>query len=86
MKKPARHPAIPLAGSPRIARNALRIALFVGTLLNLLNQGPRVWAGEPVSWLHLLLNYLVPFCVATYSAVKNELSRRPPPAPDPLKP
>jgi hypothetical protein len=69
------HPALALACSPRIARNAVRIALFVGTLLNLINQGPRVWSGEPVSWLHLALNYIVPFCVATYSAVKNERSR-----------
>jgi hypothetical protein len=26
--------------------------------------------------LHLLLNYLVPYCVSSYSAAKNEMMRR----------
>ncbi len=60
----------------RIMVGALRIALVVGTVLNFLNQGQHLWAGEGLSWWHLVLNYLVPYCVATYSAVKNELNRR----------
>lgn len=61
--------------SRRIALNALRIALVVGTILNLINQGEAIFSGGAVSWLHVLLNYLVPYCVASYSAAKNELSR-----------
>lgn len=61
--------------SRRIAINALRIALVVGTVLNLINQGEAIFAGGMISWPHVLLNYLVPYCVASYSAAKNELNR-----------
>lgn len=59
---------------PHIVKNALRIAAVVGTLLNLINQGPAWLDGEAISWLHLLLNYLVPYSVASYSAARNEAS------------
>lgn len=58
-----------------IALAALRVALVVGTLLNLINQGERLLAGWPPSWFHVALNYLVPFCVSGYSAARNELRR-----------
>lgn len=61
--------------SRRIAINALRIVLVVGTVLNLINQGEAIFSGGAVSWLHVLLNYLVPCCVASYSAAKDELNR-----------
>lgn len=63
-----------LASQARILRNALRIALCVGTVLNLINQGANLFGTAPVSWPHVCLNYLVPFCVATYSATANELA------------
>lgn len=62
--------------SRRIASSALRIALVVGTLLNGINQGPALLAGDGISWTHCLLNYLVPYCVATYSAARNQVSRK----------
>ncbi len=55
---------------------ALRVALVVGTVLNLINQGGRVVDGQPLSWFHVALNYLVPYCVSSYSAARNELRRR----------
>lgn len=58
-----------------VAVNALRIALFVGTALNLINQGGAILSGSGVSWVHLVLNYAVPYCVASYSAAKNQTSR-----------
>lgn len=58
-----------------IALAALRVALVVGTVLNLINQGDRLLAGLPPSWFHVALNYLVPFCVSGYSAARNELRR-----------
>lgn len=61
--------------SRRIALNSVRISLVVGSILNMINQGPRVWHGDHPSWLHVGLNYLVPFCVATYSAVRNEIDQ-----------
>ncbi len=59
----------------RIVMNSLKIALVVGTLLNLINQGEVLLHGNDISWFHLLLNYLVPYCVASYSAAKNEIAR-----------
>lgn len=61
--------------SRRIVLNSIRISLVVGTVLNMINQGPRFWHGDQPSWLHVGLNYLVPFCVATYSAVRNEIDQ-----------
>lgn len=58
-----------------IATNALRIALFVGTTLNLINQGDALLSGSGGSWVHLVLNYAIPYCVASYSAAKNQISR-----------
>jgi hypothetical protein len=54
--------------------NALRVALVVGSALNLINQGGAWLAGSGISWIHLLLNYLVPYSVASYSAAKMELT------------
>ncbi|PKO80941.1 MAG: hypothetical protein CVU19_09820 [Betaproteobacteria bacterium HGW-Betaproteobacteria-13] len=65
-----------LALSPAIVSNALRVALVVGTILNLINQGPPLISGEAVSWLHVFLNYLVPYCVSSYSAASHERARR----------
>lgn len=55
---------------------AIKVALVVGTILNLINQGGRVMEGLPPSWFHVVLNYLVPYCVSSYSAARNELRRR----------
>lgn len=59
-----------------IVNNALRVAVVVGTVLNLINQGDAIWSGTGISWGHIALNYLVPYCVATYSATCQELRRQ----------
>lgn len=64
-----------LAAGRRIAVNAARICAVVGTLLNLINQGGALLAGHRLSIVHLLLNYLVPYGVATYSAVQLRLQQ-----------
>jgi hypothetical protein len=53
-----------------ITGNAFRVSLVVGTVLNLINQGNALFRQVAVSWPHVLLNYLVPFYVAYYSAVR----------------
>ncbi|MGE0113589.1 MAG: nitrate/nitrite transporter NrtS [Steroidobacteraceae bacterium] len=63
-----------LAFNRNIVLNAARISCVVGTLLNIINQGDEIWHGR-VRWGYLLMNYLVPYAVATYSAVKNEMDR-----------
>ncbi|HCY64404.1 MAG TPA: hypothetical protein DHV59_16575 [Oxalobacteraceae bacterium] len=69
-------PFLQVIFSARIAQNAVRVALVVGTVLNAINQGGAIISGKTVLWLHVALNYLVPYCVASYSAARNEVSRR----------
>jgi hypothetical protein len=47
------------------------VALVVGTLLNIINQGRALWNGADINGFHGLLNYLVPFLVSSYSAGKK---------------
>lgn len=54
---------------------AIRVALVVGTILNLINQGGRIFDGLSPSWFHVVLNYLVPYCVSSYSAARNQMRR-----------
>jgi len=56
--------------SRKIAGNGLKVSLVVGTMLNLVNQGEYLLAGQGLMIGHALLNYLVPFCVACYSGAK----------------
>ena len=58
---------IAVALSPQVRTRALKVALVVGTILNLINQGDVLLAGT-VNVMKALVTYLVPYCVATYSA------------------
>ncbi|PKO90750.1 MAG: hypothetical protein CVU16_09435 [Betaproteobacteria bacterium HGW-Betaproteobacteria-10] len=58
-----------------IVQAAIKVALVVGTILNLINQGDQLLDGLPLSWFHVGLNYLVPYCVSSYSAARNEMRR-----------
>ena len=58
-----------------IAIGAIKVALVVGSALNLINQGGRLIEGLPLSWFQVMLNYLVPYCVSSYSASQNEMRR-----------
>lgn len=53
-----------------VVTGAIKVSLFVGTCLNAINQGPAIWHGIGVEWGKVLLNYVVPYCVASYSAAK----------------
>ena len=61
--------------SRRIAVSALKVAAVVGTVLNLINNGPQIWQHHSVNVWQALLNYVVPFCVSAYSAARNDRSR-----------
>jgi hypothetical protein len=55
---------------------AVKLALVVGTVLNMINQGgDLIRGGTDFSWAQCLLNYLVPFLVSAYSGGRNELRR-----------
>jgi hypothetical protein len=64
-----------------VPRRSLFVALIVGTILNLINQGDAMLAGMPLDLAKLLLTYLVPYCVSTYGAVSYRLhAARPAPS------
>ena len=62
--------------TPQIFRNAVNIALVVGTVLNVINQGDAFMSGEAIDWWRFGLNYLVPYCVSSYSAVRIQQAKR----------
>lgn len=57
-----------------VAGNAVKVSLFVGTCLNAINQGTAIWQGIGVEWSKVMLNYIVPCLVASYSAAKARKS------------
>lgn len=63
-----------LAFERGIARRSVLVALVVGTILNLINQGDALFSGAHVSLWKVILTYAVPYCVATYGAVSYRLS------------
>lgn len=58
-----------LALSDGCPKRSIIVAVVVGTVLNLLNQGDFLLAGEPLNWWKIALTYAVPYLVATYGAV-----------------
>ena len=66
--------ALLLAVTNGIARRAFFVALVVGTVLNLINQGDALFAGRPLDWLKIGLTFLVPYCVSTHGAVTARLA------------
>ena len=57
---------------------ALVVAIVVGTILNVINQGDALWAGAAIVWSKLALTYIVPYVVSTHGAVSARLARRDP--------
>lgn len=54
----------------------MRIATVVGITLNLINQGNAIFHGfQGLDLPRFFLNFLVPYLVATYSAVQATMGR-----------
>ena len=50
---------------------ATKVALFVGTVLALINYGDRIFLHydmRALDWIKLAITYCVPYCVSTYGA------------------
>ncbi|MBL8550556.1 MAG: nitrate/nitrite transporter NrtS [Hyphomonadaceae bacterium] len=47
---------------------ALIVALVVGTILNVINQGDVLLGEARLNVTRMILTYCIPFCVATYGA------------------
>lgn len=60
--------------SDGIPRRSFVVALIVGTILNLINQGDALVMGGRINVMKILLTYAVPYCVATYGAVSFRLA------------
>jgi hypothetical protein len=60
--------------SDGVPRRSFIVALVVGTILNLINQGDVLFGAGRLNVPKLLLTFAVPYCVATYGAVSYRLS------------
>lgn len=60
--------AIGLVFAWPMLRRSLAVALIVGLILNLINQGDRLLDMQGVVWWRAALTFIVPFCVASYGA------------------
>ena len=49
-------------------RRSLAVGAIIGTVLNLINQGPEIFSGHWPVWWKLILTYFVPFAVASYGS------------------
>ena len=71
------HPFLASLTAPITVRRALKVSAIVGTALVAINQGDLILAGHwPPLW-KLLLTYLVPYSVSSYStaALLRDLNR-----------
>jgi hypothetical protein len=57
------------AVSDGVPWSALKVAVAVGTVLNVINQGDAFLGSVPISWPKIVLTYLVPYAVFTFGVV-----------------
>ncbi|MEM8796494.1 MAG: nitrate/nitrite transporter NrtS [Pseudomonadota bacterium] len=60
-----------LAFRPGIVKRSFFVAVIVGSILNLINQGEAILGTSDASivWWKCILTFMVPYCVSTYGAV-----------------
>ena len=63
------------AFSDGVPRRSFFVALVVGTVLNLINQGDALFGAMPINWLKIVLTYFVPYAVCTYGAVSFQIRK-----------
>ena len=54
-------------------QTSVKVALFVGTVLALINYGDRIllrYDMRALDWVKLAITYCVPYCVATFGAAR----------------
>ena len=66
------------AVSGGVPRRSLYVALIVGTVLNLINQGDAIIGLAGINWLKVALTYCVPYAVCTYGMVSHQLREQTP--------
>jgi len=60
--------------SDGVPQRSLVVALIVGTILNLINQGDALLGSGELNFSKIILTFAVPYCVATYGAVSYRMS------------
>ena len=63
------------AFSDGVPRRSFFVALVVGTVLNLINQGDALFSAMPINWFKVILTYFVPYAVCTYGAVSFQIRK-----------
>jgi hypothetical protein len=63
--------------SDGVPRRSFVVAVVVGTVLNLINQGDALLSGTRLDLTKIILTFAVPYCVATYGAVSYRLQTAP---------
>ena len=58
-----------------VVLRALKIAAVVGTILVAINQGDAIITGAAVTWWKVILTFMVPYGVSTYSAAAHMVSK-----------
>lgn len=58
-----------LAITDSVPIRSLKVAILVGSALNLINQGDALFGSHPINWLKLGLTFAMPYAVSTYGAV-----------------
>jgi hypothetical protein len=61
-----------LASTGQVVKSSLKVSLIVGTVLGLINHGPEIvqMTLGMDRFAQILLTYIVPYSVSTYSAVR----------------
>lgn len=60
--------------SDGVPRRSLAVALIVGAVLNLINQGDALFGRGHLNLTKIILTFVVPYCVATYGAVSFRMN------------
>ena len=68
--------------SDGVPRRSFVVAVIVGTILNLINQGDALLSGAHLNFTKIILTFAVPYCVATYGAVSYRTQAEPRADPD----
>ena len=61
--------------SDGVPRRSFFVALVVGTVLNVINQGDALFGAAPINWIKIILTYFVPYAVCTYGAVSSQIRK-----------
>ena len=60
-----------------VMKRAFMVAVIVGTILNIINQGSNLLTHDVV-WWKVILTYIVPYCVSSYSSAVERSKRHQP--------